>query len=119
MYATTMQAAQAFKSNVHNATALAQVTNTCPLLTAQHKLTQLNSYANEQLYIIATKTVSDPFDSDLLLAATSIAIIAMHNSSDEWEYTAPFANTQAANDHLNANMHDNLDAFNALVIIEL
>ena len=118
MYTTTMQAAQAFKSNVHNATALAQVTNTCPLLTAQHKLTQLNSYANEQLYTIATKTVSDPFDSDML-AATSIAIIAMHNSSDEWEYTTTFANTAQANDYLNANMHNSLDAFNALVIIEL
>ena len=118
MYTTTMQAAQAFKSNVHNSAAHMQVVSTCPLLTQQHTLTQLNSYANEQLYTIALRSNASVYEEANLLASNK-SIIAMHNDSDEWEYSFTFANTQAANDYLNANMYDNLDAFNALVIIEL
>jgi len=115
---TTMQAANAAQANVHNSAAHMQVVSTCALLTQQHTLTQLNSYANEQLYSIALRSNASVYE-EANLQATHNAIIAMHNSSDEWEYTNAFVNVAQANDYLNACMHNNLDAFNALVIIEL
>ena len=117
MYATTQAAANAVQANVHNSAALQQVTNTCALLTQQHTQTQLNSYANEQLYTIALRSNASVFEEANLLASNT-AIIAMHNSSDEWEFTTTFANAAQANDYLNTNIED-LQAFNALVIIEL